>query len=333
LRIVQERTESGSVTLYDFEPPPDRICEDVVRGLSAIPKKLQPKYFYDARGAQLFDRITDLEAYYPTQTEISILRRHADEMTARIGPHARLVEFGSGSGDKTWIILRHLTDPTAYIPIDISRAQLVSFALKVAEAFPALRVIPVCADYTAELALPEIQDGGGRCVAFFPGSTIGNFEPSEAEAFLRRVRRLVGNSGGLLLGVDLIKDPAIIERAYNDPQGVTAEFNLNLLTRINRECGADFDVGAFTHYAFFDQAHHRVEMRLVSTRDQIVHVCADPDTGPPTAVHFAAGEHITTEYSHKYDLEDLRELADGAGWSITQLWTDPQNWFAVALLS
>jgi L-histidine Nalpha-methyltransferase len=331
LRICEARTTAGSVTLYDYEPTPDRICEDVAVGLAARPRKLPPKYFYDDRGARIFERITQLEAYYPTRTELSILREHAVDMAQRIGPQVRLVEFGSGSGDKTWIILRHLMDPAAYIPVDISRTQLVDFAVRVTETFPDLRVEAVCADYTAEYDLPK-GDEARRSVAFFPGSTIGNFEKAEAESFLRRVRRLVGPDGGLLLGIDLRKDPDVIELAYNDPQGVTAEFNLNLLGRINRECGADFELDGFRHHAFFDDEASRVEMRLVAERSQVVQVEGATDGGGKRRFEFAAGDHITTEYSHKYDLETFSRMAGSAGWRIAQRWSDDRDWFAVLLL-
>jgi dimethylhistidine N-methyltransferase len=333
LRIVRESAGATSVTLYDFEPTPDRICDDVARGLTSSPKKLQPKYFYDEAGARLFERITELEVYYPTRTELSILHRFGAEIADRIGPRVRLVEFGSGSGEKTWILLNHLHDPAAYIPVDISRSQLVEFALSVAEAFPDLDVVPVCADYTHEFTLPSYDHKTDRCVAFFPGSTIGNFEAAEAGEFLRGVRRLVGPAGGLLLGVDLLKDREIIERAYNDPEGITAAFNLNLLVRINAECGADFDVAAFRHAAVFDERRQRIEMRLISEREQVVHLCPEPAEPDRTAVHFGSGEIVTTEYSHKYDLIEFAAFVERTGWSVSQIWTDPREWFAVVLLA
>lgn len=332
MKIVREGTGAASVTLYDLEPTPDRICEDVFRGLSTRPKKLPPKYLYDEVGARFFEEIMDLEAYYPTRTETAILQQNASEIAERVGENARLVEFGSGSGEKTWIILRHLRKLAAYIPVDISRAQLVEFAMRVTEVFPGLAVLPVCADYTAELELPEPSGPVGPTVAFFPGSTLGNFEPSDARAFLRRVRKLVGPEGLMLLGLDLRKDPSIIEKAYNDPEGVTAKFNLNLLTRINRECGADFDVGSFHHYAFFDPVQSRIEMRLVSDRAQTVSLKCDPDDDERCEIRFDPGEFITTEYSHKYDLNDFGEMTAAAGWEMKKVWTDERDWFAVILL-
>jgi L-histidine Nalpha-methyltransferase len=332
LKIIEERSAGGTVTLYDFEPTQDRICEDVARGLTSAPRKLPPKYFYDEAGAKLFEKITTLEAYYPTRTEISILRDHAAEIAAAIGPDARLVELGSGSGDKTWIILRSLESPAAYVPIDISRTQLIELAMKVSDAFPELRVTPVCADYTAELELPPSGSDTSRTVAFFPGSTIGNFEPADAERFLKRIRRLVGRDGGLVLGVDLRKDPKVIELAYNDPEGVTAKFNLNLLNRINRECGADFEVEAFSHRALFDRKSSRIEMQLVSGRSQTVRLRPDPAEAETIEVSFGAGDYITTEYSHKYDIDSFGSMAARAGWKIREAWKDPREWFSVLLL-
>lgn len=331
MRIVQEGTDQKPITLYDFEPTPDRLCEDVVKGLGLEQKTLPSKYFYDDRGAELFERIMELDAYYPTRTETAILQRYAAEIAEQVGPRAWLVEFGSGSGEKTWILLRQLTDLAAYIPVDISRAQLIEFAMRVSDAFPDLHVVPVCADYTAGFALPSAEGEHERSVAFFPGSTLGNFEPDGARQFLGRVRKLVGPEGGMLLGLDLAKDPELIERAYNDPEGVTAEFNLNLLDRINRECGADFDPGGFEHTAVFDSEASRIEMRLVSRRDQTVRLAVDAD-GEPSEFRFVDGEYILTEYSHKYDLESFSELAGSAGWEVERVWTDDRRWFAVVML-
>jgi dimethylhistidine N-methyltransferase len=332
LKIVREGTGAGSITLYDFEPTADTLCEDVEKGLAIRPRKLPPKYFYDEKGARLFESITELEAYYPTRTEISILQDHGREIGERLGASIRLVEFGSGSGEKTWLLLRHLIQPAAYIPVDISRTQLVQFALSVASEFPDLEVAPVCADYTAHFELPPTQVPTSRCVAFFPGSTLGNFEPPDAEAFLKWVADLLGPDGSFVVGLDLRKEATIIERAYNDADGVTAEFNLNLLDRINRECGADFDRAAFRHHAFFDADKSRIEMRLVSTREQRVTL---PSTGPSSSggtFSFEVGEHITTEYSHKFELEEFSEVALRAGWSLAHHWMDARAWFAVVLL-
>jgi dimethylhistidine N-methyltransferase len=307
------------------------FCADVVRGLSDPRRILPPKYLYDETGARLFERITELEAYYPTRTELGIFERHAEEMAQCLGPECRVVEFGSGSGIKIRILLEDLERPTAYIPVDISRAQLLEFARSVREEFPGLDVHPVAADYTAEFKLPVPAEASRRTAVFFPGSTIGNFEPAEAEAFLRRTATLCGPGGACLIGVDLAKDPEVIERAYNDPEGVTAEFNLNLLRRIDRECGADFDLSFWRHEAPYVEEKSRIEMRLVSTRSQTVTIPADPS--PPHQIHFEEGEYITTEYSYKYGIEDFTALATRSGWQAERLWTDEKKWFGEWVLT
>jgi dimethylhistidine N-methyltransferase len=323
----------GALRLYDYAPAPDRLLEDVVEGLSLPRKALPPKYFYDEAGARLFERICELDAYYPTRTEIGILERSIGEIATALGPAVRLVEFGSGSGVKTRLLLEHLERPTAYMPIDISREQLAAFALSVAAAFPGLDVAPVCADYTSAWQLPRAGGDAVRTIVFFPGSTIGNFERAEAAQFLRRTAALCGEAGGLLLGVDLRKSPALIERAYNDPEGVTAAFNLNLLRRINRECDADFDLQAFTHHAPYDAAEGRIEMRLVSRRAQTVEIGRGLPGGPLLRAEFRAGEHIVTEYSHKYTPEGFAALAAEGGWRVERGWTDERGWFGVFLLA
>jgi dimethylhistidine N-methyltransferase len=332
--IVEQARGGGSVTLYDFEPAPAHLLGDVLAGLAGPVKQLPPKYFYDERGARLFERICELEEYYLTRTETGILRRHIGEIAGALGSGFRLVEFGSGSGIKTHILLENVRWLKSYIPVDISRDQLVHYALSLAERYPEMEVVPVCADYTAEWALPDPVGPLPRTVAFFPGSTIGNFERAEAEAFLARVGRLCGADGGLLIGVDLKKAAAIIERAYNDAEGVTAAFNLNLLERINRECRADFDLAGFEHQAPYDEARGRIEMRLVSRRAQRVRIGSDASGSDPLlTVDFAPGEYITTEYSHKYTPAEFAVLAARAGWGMERCWTDEREWFAVFLLT
>jgi dimethylhistidine N-methyltransferase len=332
MRVVEQSIGGGSVTLYDYEPSPARLLDDVLAGLSGPHKTLPPKYFYDERGARLFERICELEEYYPTRTETRILRSGAPEIATTLGTGFRLVEFGSGSGIKTRILLENLRGLKSYIPVDISREQLVHYAISVSELFPELEVVPVCADYTAEWALPDPVGPLPRTVAFFPGSTIGNFEPAEAEAFLERVGRLCGPDGRLLIGVDLKKEAAVIESAYNDVAGVTAAFNLNLLERINRECGADFEPDAFEHHAPYDEARGRIEMRLVSRRAQTVRIGGDAAASPLLAVDFMPGEHIVTEYSHKYAPAEFGALAARSGWRLEEMWTDRREWFGVFLL-
>lgn len=320
-----------AVRLHDLHPKPPHLYQDVIDGLSATPRSLPPKYLYDETGAALFDRITRLPEYYPTRTELQILERHVDEMARAIGPRVHLIEFGSGSGLKTRRMLRALTAPVAYSPVDISREQLIEFATSVATEFSSLEVLPVCADYTQPVSVPAPAASASRRVALFPGSSIGNFHPLEAAAFLRRLRALVGTSGGFLVGADMYKDEAVLHAAYNDAEGVTAAFNLNLLTRLNRELGADFDPHAFAHRAFYDSAKQRIEMRLLCTRSCIVTI---PGTGaaPARTFEFYAGDYITTEYSHKYTPELFESMAEGAGWRSSQFWTDARSWFGVWLL-
>jgi dimethylhistidine N-methyltransferase len=321
--------ERASVTLLDAHPTPDNLRAAVLSGLAARPRSLPPKFFYDERGAQLFERITRLDEYYPTRTELGIMERHVAAMAELIGPRARIIEFGSGSGLKTRILLEHLSEPASYVPVDISREQLVRFALSVAHDFPELEVQPVCADYTTAIPLPDAEHAA-RTVAFFPGSTIGNFETGEAARFLRRVADLCGPAGGLLIGADLHKDPAVIERAYNDDEGVTAAFNLNILRRANRETGADFDLASFRHHAFYDRGEHRIEMRLVADRASTITV---PDNdGALVEFAFRKGDFITTEYSHKYTPEAFAALARGSGWRVRRFWTDDRGWFGIWLL-
>lgn len=330
MTVAEHGTTGGGITLHDLEPSIDTLAEEVLRGLSRQEKTLPCKLLYDERGAQLFDKICTLEAYYPTRTEIGILRRHVAEIGALLGPRCRVVELGSGSGIKTNLLLQHLDAPAAYIPVDISKAQLLEFSISLSGSFPELEVLPVCADYTADLFLPPTRTEAARTVAFFPGSTIGNLEPEDAEIFLRRIYQLVAPNGGLILGVDLKKDVAVLERAYNDPEGVTAAFNLNLIERINRECDADFDLGAWEHRAVYDPAHSRIEMRLVSRRAQRARLFSGGRRA--AAVEFREGEHITTEHCYKYDLPGFRALAERAGFRVERVWTDEQQLFSVQYL-
>jgi dimethylhistidine N-methyltransferase len=304
---------------------------EVARGLSGRPRTLPCKYFYDERGARLFEDICETDAYYPTRTEIGILRRHAAEMAECLGPRCRLVELGSGSGIKTRILLAQLDDPVEYVPVDISGEQLQAFADDLRAEFPRLTVGPVRADYTERLLLPEPKREAAVTAAFFPGSTLGNFEPAEAVKFLGRVAGIVGPGGKLLLGIDLRKDPGRLELAYNDPEGVTAAFNLNILDHLNRLCAADFRPGAFMHRAIYDAVEGRIEMHLVSRTEQVVTL----GRGGPLTVSctLRAGEAIVTEYSYKYDLPGFARLAGQAGFQVQRVWTDPEQLFSVQLLT
>lgn len=313
-------------SVADFSPDEAVMLDDVLRGLALPAKNIPSLYFYDQRGSELFDAITALPEYYPTRTEISILETHGREIAAALGPGVRLIELGSGSAVKTELLLSNLDSPAAYVPVEISREHLLASAARIAADFPGLEVLPVTADFTEPFDLPEPKRSRvQRNVAFFPGSTIGNFPRDMAADLLQATRQEVGAGGAMLIGVDLEKDPAVLERAYNDDAGVTAEFNLNLLVRLNRELGADFDVGTFRHEAVWDAARGRIEMRLVSTIAQTVRV-AD------RRFRFSAGEILVTEYSHKYSLEGFRALAHAGGFEVAQTWTDPGNLFSVQLL-
>jgi dimethylhistidine N-methyltransferase len=301
------------------------ILADVLHGLGGTRKTLPPKLFYDDVGARLFERICTLDEYYLTRSELSILRERAGEISDFVGARVALVEYGSGAATKVRFLLDALRDPAAYVPIDISREQLARVAADLEADYPSLAVRPICGDYTRLLPLPNLPPHARR-VAFFPGSTIGNFHPAEAAAFLTRIRRTVGTGGALVIGVDRRKDAAVLHAAYDDPHGVTAAFNRNVLRRINRELGADFDLASFRHVAFFNDDASRIEMHLESTCDQTVHVAG-------SAFDFARGETIWTESSYKYDEEQLATVASAAGFRVDRLWTDANELFWVGAMT
>jgi|HubBroStandDraft_6_1064221.scaffolds.fasta_scaffold45452_3 dimethylhistidine N-methyltransferase len=298
------------------------FLRDVIAGLQTRPKHLSCKYFYDQRGSKLFDRICQLDEYYLTRSELAIMDRFAPEMGAQIGPGAMLVEYGSGSSVKTRYLLDGLPDPVAYVPVDISGDHLQQTARELARDYPRIEVLPVCADFTQDFALPHSLRATTHAAVYFPGSTIGNFLPGQATGLLRRITRLCGTGGGLLIGIDLKKDAATIEAAYNDRLGVTAEFNLNLLRRINRELGADFDLDQFFHQARYNDEFGRVEMYLVSRRAQAV-------TFGGETIEFEPGESICTEHSHKYTVGEFAAVAATAGLTLRREWTDKNRQFAV----
>ncbi len=309
---------------FEFEHADEDFRAAVVEGLSQPQKRISSKYFYDERGSKLFEQITELPEYYPTRTETALLRAHAKEFAELIGPNASLVEFGSGSSTKVRILLDALEDPSAYVPIDISRDHLIESAKGLADAYPDLMVVPVAADYTQPLELPEIPNEVVR-IGFFPGSTIGNFSYAEAVNFLRTAATELGTDNGLLIGVDLKKDAAILHAAYNDAAGVTAEFNLNMLRHINDELGADFDLDSFAHEARWQADEGRIEMHLVSKCEQTVRV--DGHT-----FEFDEAESIHTEDSHKYTIDEFHALAAEAGWRAYRHWTDDDNLFSIHYL-
>lgn len=314
----------------DWRVAAPSLVQDVLRGLRSTPKRLSPTYFYDERGSKLFDQICELPEYYITRTETQILQRHAQEIAHRIGENALLVELGSGASTKTRLLLEELPDLAAYVPVDISRTHLMAAARRISAAYPGLEVLPACADFTQQFPLPRPRRVPSRVVVFFPGSTIGNFDPPAAIALMDLMRSLTAAprlraAGGLVIGFDLVKDPAVLERAYNDAAGVTAEFNLNVLQRLNRELGATFDPHLFRHRAIWVPQANRIEMRLVSTKAQSVSIADE-------SISFAADEPIITEHCHKYTSELFAAQARVSGWAGRQTWTDEQRYFQIEYL-
>jgi L-histidine Nalpha-methyltransferase len=303
----------------------ETFLADVIAGLTDNPKRLGAKYFYDAAGSQLFEEITRLPEYYPTRTEMGILRRDAARIMGELAPGTALVEFGSGSTAKVRVLLDAAPNLAAYVPVDISAEFLGSEATRLQDDYPHLKVLPVAADFTGLFELPP-QVRGRPLVGFFPGSTIGNFEPHEADAFLRRAARILAPASRFIVGVDLVKSQRVLNAAYNDAAGVTARFNLNVLTRINRELGADFDLDLFAHRAFYNRARSRIEMQVESLTRQKVRVAR-------RTIQFGAGETIHTENSYKYTLARFASLARAAGWTTRGVFTDPAEYFSVHALT
>lgn len=313
------------------------LFEEISAGLRSDPRRIPEKLFYDRRGAELFEQITRLEAYYPTRTEFGILEDCVAEVSARIGPGATLVEFGSGSGRKTNLLLDALIRPARCVAIDISEAQLVRFTDELRVEYPQMEVFPLVTDYTRPFSLPQHDEskGGGvprRVLFFFPGSSIGNFEPDAAERFLHGVGMAGGAGGSLLIGVDLVKHGEILEAAYDDPQGVTSEFNRNALRHLNDLFGGDFNPAAFRHRAPWNASRSRIEMRLVSEIDQEVTLYPPQLDHEPVRVFFREGEEIVTEHSYKYRGAEFERLCQRAGWTLVSRWMDDRGWFAVLLL-
>ncbi|MDE2345569.1 MAG: L-histidine N(alpha)-methyltransferase [Gammaproteobacteria bacterium] len=315
-----------SVTLHDYHPRTADMREEVLAGLRERQKTLPCKYFYDQRGSQLFDAICELPEYYPTRIELGIMETYAEGIAAALGPRVLLVEPGSGSSLKTRLLLDHLVEPRAYMPVDISRTHLLTAAERLSRLYPELEVLPVCADFSQPFAVPEPKRHAARSIVYFPGSTIGNFEPNAAIALLAQLRRLAGRKGGLLIGVDLRKNRKVLECAYNDAAGVTAAFNLNLLQRINRELRGDFDTSRFMHRAVYKEVQGRIEMHLVSRENHSVTVAGEN-------FHFRENEFIVTEYSYKHTLPGFAALAAKAGFAVEQVWTDDRRWFSLQYLS
>ncbi len=301
------------------------LITEVLRGLRGSPKRLSPTYLYDELGSQLFEQICAVPEYYVTRTETAILAANAMQIASTIGEDTLLVELGSGASTKTRLLLDQLPGLAAYVPVDISRSHLLEAARRVAEAYPNIEVQPVCADFTQPFSLPNIRREHTRVVVFFPGSTLGNFDAPAAIDLLWAMRDTAGPDGALLIGYDLVKDPGVLERAYNDAAGITAAFNLNVLTRLNRELGADFDLDSFEHEAVWVPADSRIEMHLVSSRDQEVAIAGE-------SIAFGAGERLVTEHCHKYTPEAFARLAGAAGWHVRESWTDSRKYFNVQYL-
>jgi dimethylhistidine N-methyltransferase len=312
----------GGFSFVDLAPGEENFRDTVLAGLAQKPKALPCKFFYDDRGSALFEKICQLPEYYLTRTEIAILDRYAGDIAAQIGPNARLVELGSGASIKVRILLQALSAPSAYVPVDISRDFLREAGAQIARDFPRLPVVAVCADYTRPFDLPPLPGPAGKTVGFFPGSTIGNFEPEAVVRFLRHCADLLGPDGEMLIGADRKKDPATLNAAYNDRAGMNAAFNLNLLVRIKRELGADLDVDGFQHVAFYNPDKGCMELYLKSLRAQTV-------TIDDRRFEFTAGELIHTENSYKYAIDEFHGLAARAGFQAVHTWTDRDDLFSV----
>ena len=295
---------------------------DVIAGLSSNPRTLPCKYFYDERGAALFQKICELPEYYITRTEIDILDRNCAEIASHLGPNVKLIGLGTGAGTKTRILIEALENPAVYIPVDISEKQLRESTALFQKIFPELEILPVSADYLQPVVLPSAHREAARNIVYFPGSTIGNFEPHEAIEFLRRIANVCRGGGGLLIGVDLKKDHQVLEAAYNDTAGVTAQFNLNLLRRVNRELGADFDVDQWRHRAIYNSNVGRIEMHLISEIDQFVHL-------DEHKFHFRREDKIITEFSYKYAPDEFAAFAGKTGFNFARIWTDDARLFGI----
>lgn len=314
-----------TAVLTDLRPQPDDILGDTLAGLSRVPRRLPSKYFYDAEGSRLFEEITRQPEYYITRVEQALLDARMPAIAAAVGSGVHVVEYGSGSGRKTRQLLQGLGDVVAYTPIEISASALLASTARLAAEFPAIEMLPVCADFTTVVPLPEPARHPRRTLVFFPGSTLGNFERAEAIAILRAMRDTMRRDGLALVGIDLVKDTGLIEAAYNDAAGVTAAFTLNLLARLNREIGSDFDLDGFRHVARYSQERARIETSLVSARRQRVRVGGQ-------AFDFDEGEAMLVEYSHKYDDASFAALAGAADLAVVRSWNDPRGWFGLRLL-
>ena len=323
MKVLMVDPSSQRYQFFDQHPEIADFRADVIHGLSAAEPYISPKYFYDESGSRLFEEICNSEEYYPTRTEVSIIRDNIDDIVDELGKDCLLIEPGSGDSYKVRLLLDALR-PIAYLPIDISKSYLQGEAQKLAAEFTWLNVHAICADFTGKLELPYHVNATNK-VAFFPGSTIGNFAPEQAVAVLKEMSAMVGEDGGLLIGVDLQKKSSILDAAYNDKSGFTEKFNKNLLVRINRELGANFELDLFQHYAFYNEDAFRIEMHLISLRDQQV-------TIDDKILHFKKDQSILTEYSHKYSVAGFQALAEQAGFKSKKSWVDDNQLFSVHYL-
>ena len=311
------------IEFLDLAPAQESFLDAVRQGFDRPAKAIPCKFLYDQRGSELFDEICELPEYYPTRTETALLERYAPAIAGLIGPHCQLIEYGSGASTKVRLLLDALETPGSYVAVEISRTHLRQAASSIARDYPALEVIAICADYTAEFPLPP--KGAGMRVGFFPGSTIGNFKPAEAQAFLANCARTLRGGGAMLVGVDLKKNPAVLYAAYNDSLGVTADFSLNLLARINRELGGDFKLQHFRHLAFYNADRGRIEIYIESLKDQQVSIGG-------SIYPLKGGERIHIEDSCKYSVDEFRALAQSSGFNPAAVWVDPQGLFSLHML-
>jgi len=310
--------------LKKFEPETQDLLSEITHGLKQPQKQLPSKLFYDKKGSSLFDQICGLDEYYLTRTEVAIMNDNIEEIAGALGENCLLIELGSGSSKKIKLLLENLEHPAGYVPIDISEEHLLSSVEILAGDYPGLRILPVYADYTNSFTLPLFNFPFSNKVVYYPGSTIGNFTPKEVGLFLNGISRLTGPGSGLLIGVDLVKDTAVLNKAYNDEAGVTAEFNLNILRRLNREIDSDFNLNDWNHLAFFRAGECRIEMHLESKRDQLIHLNGD-------RIPVSKGETILTEYSYKYTLEAFKSLVSDS-YRVETVWTDRDNLFSIQYL-
>jgi dimethylhistidine N-methyltransferase len=319
------RLTGNRTSYHDFNPCRELFLSEVLAGLRKPQKELPSKYFYNQQGSRLFEQICTLDEYYIPKIEDSIMRTYINEIVELTGSQALLIEYGSGNCEKVRLLLDHLSDPAAFIAVDISRKQLLQVTKQLALSYPRLEVIPFCADYTRNFRIPLPKKKIKRKLVYFPGSTIGNFDPISAKNFLHRIGKVCRSSGILLIGVDLKKDVTVFSKAYNDKEGITAAFNLNLLSRINQELKCDFKLNNFRHYAFYNLKENRVEMHLISQKNQVIHLNGE-------VISFVKGESIWTESSYKFSLDEFEQLARSANFKVERTWTDNRKWFSVQFL-